>query len=162
MKGRKPTSENVVPMRDDAIAAGHNAEERARAKLAEVERLLEPYAISSDLRAVFRRLALPLCHPTRDRLNDGNLFMFIQLCRVVLRHERLLVFIEEEGEVYSSDTRNGIQHKTRPEVGQVNETFRQIRALGNEFGMTPAAERALTGGGQLGFNFGEGGADFLT
>lgn len=61
--------------------------------------------------------------------------------------------MEELGETYESETRNGKQIKSRPEVAQLNETFRQIRALANDFGMTPAAERGLSGSGQLGFSF---------
>ncbi|MFQ1702355.1 P27 family phage terminase small subunit [Loktanella agnita] len=91
----------------------------------------EPDDLGADLRAVFRRLALPLCHPTRDRLNPANIFMFTQLARVVLRHEKLLVAIED-GETYASKTRDGAQEKAKPEVAQVNETFRQIRALAGE------------------------------
>ena len=38
-------------------------------------------------------------------------------------------------------------------MAQLNETFRQIRGLANDFGMTPAAERGLSGAGQMGFSF---------
>ncbi|MFP3385757.1 hypothetical protein [Tritonibacter sp. SIMBA_163] len=37
----------------------------------------------------FDRLALPLCHPTVDRLKPSNVMMFKQLCKAVLRFERL-------------------------------------------------------------------------
>lgn len=158
MKGRRPAGEGaVVPMRDDG-AAGHNLEERARARMLE----LEPDDINPAHREIYRRLALPLCHPTRDRLNEGNIFMFHQLVRVVARHERLLIEIED-GETYVTKTRDGEQHKARPEVAQVNETFRQIRALAGEFGMTPATERSLGTGGQMGFNFPDpAAAEYLT
>lgn len=153
MKGRRPEGSGaVVPMRDDA-APGHNLEERARARMLE----LEPDDLNPDHRETFRRLALPLCHPTRDRLNPGNIFMFHQLVRVVARHERLLIAIED-GETYTTKTRDGEQQKTRPEVAQVNETFRQIRALAGEFGMTPATERSLSSSGQFGFNFPDDGS----
>lgn len=148
MRGRKPNGDGaVVPMRDDGDL-GHNLDDRAQARMIE----LEPDDLNPDHREIYRRLALPLCHPTRDRLNEGNIFMFHQLVRVVARHERLLIAIED-GETYESETRDGVQYKTKPEVGQVNETFRQVRALAGEFGMTPATERSLAGSGQLGFNF---------
>ncbi|MEL7513661.1 MAG: P27 family phage terminase small subunit [Pseudomonadota bacterium] len=148
MRGRKPNGDAaVVPMRDDGDL-GHNLDDRAQARMQE----LEPGDLNPDHREIYRRLALPLCHPTRDRLNEGNIFMFHQLVRVVARHERLLIAIED-GETYESETRDGVQYKTKPEVGQVNETFRQIRALAGEFGMTPSTERSLAGSGQLGFNF---------
>ncbi len=135
-------------MRDDDAAGGHNLDARARERMAE----LEPADITPKLREIYRRLALPLCHPTRDRLNPGNIFMFLQLVRVVARHEALLVAIED-GETYTVETRDGNQQKAKPEVAQVNETFRQIRALAGEFGMTPATERSLSAPGQLGFQF---------
>lgn len=159
MRGRKPNSEpSVVPMRDDGVA-GHNLDERARERMLK----LEPVDLTPSLREIYRRLALPLCHPTRDRLNEGNIFMFTQLVRVVARHERLLVAIED-GETYTTKTRDGFQEKAKPEVAQVNETFRQIRGLAGEFGMTPAAERSLAGAGQMGFNFSnpDGSEDYLT
>ena len=156
----EPTTSNlfeaaVVPMREDGAPA-HNLDERAKARLAE----LEPDDLTPETRAIFRRLGLPLCHPTRDRLNEGNIFMFMQLVRVVARHERLLVAIED-GETYTTKTRDGEQQKAKPEVAQVNETFRQIRALAGEFGMTPATERSLNGPGQMGFNFQDDGG-YLT
>jgi len=160
MKGRKPNEEQtVVPMREDGEASSHNLDERARARMLE----LEPENINPEHREIYRRLALPLCHPTRDRLNPGNIFMFHQLVRVVARHEALLVAIED-GETYATKTRDGVQHKAKPEVAQVNETFRQIRAVAGEFGMTPATERAIAAPGQLGFNFPEldSAEDYLT
>lgn len=160
MKGRKPNADqNVVPMREDAVGASHNLDERARERMLE----LEPEDINRKHREIYRRLALPLCHPTRDRLNAGNIFMFHQLVRVVARHEALLVAIED-GETYTTKTRDGTQQKAKPEVAQVNETFRQIRALAGEFGMTPASERSLSAPGQLGFNFPapDGAEDYLT
>lgn len=58
----------------------------------------------------------------------------------MVRHERLTLELEELGETYESETRNGKQIKARPEVAQLNETFRQIRALANDFGV--AEQRA--------------------
>lgn len=157
MKGRRPEGGGaVVPMRDDGAPA-HNLDERARARMAE----LMPDDMREAHREIYRRLALPLCHPTRDRLNEGNIFMFHQLVRVVARHEKLLVAIED-GETYETKTRDGAQRKALPEVAQVNETFRQIRALAGEFGMTPATERSLSAGGQLGFDFPDGSGAYLT
>nr|WP_170540939.1 P27 family phage terminase small subunit [Ruegeria arenilitoris] len=148
MKGRRPEGSGaVVPMREDGVDQ-FNLDERARERML----ALEPDDLNPAHREIYRRLALPLCHPTRDRLNEANIFMFHQLVRVVARHERLLIALED-GETYTTKTRDGEQQKTKPEVGQVNETFRQIRALAGEFGMTPATERSLAGGGQLGFNF---------
>lgn len=156
-RGRKPEQDVVVPLADDGVQP-HNLEERAKARLDE----LRPEGMQSELRWVFDRLALPLCHPTVNRLTPVNVFMFQQLCRAVLRHERLIVELED-GETYVSEGRQGKQIKSRPEVAQLNETFRQIRGLAGEFGMTPSTERGLKSGQQLGFDFPEeAGREYMT
>jgi P27 family predicted phage terminase small subunit len=153
MKGRKPNSENVVPLTGDRPAANFDAFAAQRS------RELRPDDLPFDVQAIWDRLAPTLCHPTRDRLNEANAFMFEQLCWITSRYERLRLDVRENGETYTTETRNGEQQKSRPEVGQLNETFRQIMTIARDFGMTPASERGLKSGGQLGFDFG-GEADF--
>ncbi|MCJ8139504.1 P27 family phage terminase small subunit [Falsirhodobacter halotolerans] len=153
-RGRRPNESSVVPLKDDGVS-GHNLQERAHAKAAQ----LRPEGMIDKVRWVYDRLAPPLCHPTKDRLNEVNIFMFVQLCRSVVRYEEYIVLLEELGETYLSKGRAGDQLKSRPEVAQLNETWRQIRALASDFGMTPAAERALGASAQLGFRFGEGDSD---
>jgi P27 family predicted phage terminase small subunit len=155
MKGRKPAQDVVVPL-TSAGDAGFNLQERALARSAQ----LRPEGLVDAVRWVYDRLAPPLCHPTKDRLNEVNVFMFVQLCRSIARYEYYTVQLEELGETYVSKGRAGDQIKARPEVAQLNETWRQIRALGSDFGMTPAAERGLKATGQLGFSFGDGVDDF--
>ena len=155
-KGRKPAESLIVPLREDG-APGVNLQERAFARAAE----LRPEGLLDQVRWVYDRLAPPLCHPTKNRLNETNVFMFVQLCRSVVRYEAYTTLIEELGETYTATTRSGNQIKSRPEVAQLNETWRQIRALASDFGMTPSSERGLTTGGvQLPFNWGEGADDF--
>ncbi|WP_353429272.1 P27 family phage terminase small subunit [Paracoccus denitrificans] len=154
-RGRRPAESAVIPMREDGDA-GHNLQARAIARAAQ----LRPEGLLDKERWVYDRLAPPLCHPTKDRLNEVNIFMFVQLCRSVVRYEDYQLLLAELGETYTAKTRNGDQIKSRPEVAQLNETWRQIRALASDFGMTPAAERALGAQGQLGFSFGEGDDDF--
>lgn len=149
MKGRKPNNENVVPLTGDRPAANFDAFAAQRS------RELRPDDLPFDVQAIWDRLAPALCHPTRDRLNEGNVFVFEQLCWITSRYERLRLDVRENGETYTTETRNGDQQKARPEVGQLNETFRQIMTIARDFGMTPAAERGLKSTGQLGFGFGE-------
>lgn len=151
MKGRKPSSDNVVPLTENEGRGGANFEARALQRARE----LKPHDLPMLVSAIWDRLAPPLCDPRKDRLNPSNVYMFEQLCWTVERHERLRVDVCDNGETYESETRNGTQLKSRPEVGQLNETWRQIRALASDFGMTPSADRGLQGGGQLGFQFNE-------
>jgi phage terminase small subunit len=153
MKGRKPNSDSVVPFTGESRVANFDAVAAAKA------RELKPEGLTFSESAIWDRLAPALCHPTRNRLNDGNVYMFQLLVQTIDRHERLRVAVSDEGEIYESETRNGKQLKSRPEVGQLNETWRQIRGLAGEFGMTPASERAMKNAAQLGFDF-EGDDDF--
>lgn len=154
-RGRRPSESAVVPMREDG-ESGHNLQARALARAAE----LRPEGLLDEVRWVYDRLAPPLCHPTKNRLNELNVFMFAQLCDSVVRYQNYKVLLAELGETYESVGRAGKQYKSRPEVAQLNEAWRQIRALASDFGMTPAAERALGAQGQLGFNFGDDDDDF--
>lgn len=147
MKGRKPESNNVVPLTGEQRITNFDAFAAQRA------RELRPDDLPLTVRAIWDRLAPPLCHPLKARLNEANAFMFEQLCWTVERHERLRLDVREGGETYETETRNGTQQKSRPEVAQLNETWRQIRALASDFGMTPSAERGLSASGQLGFDF---------
>ena len=157
-RGRNPEQEVVVPMTEDGVQL-HNLDERAKMRLEE----LRPEGMPDQLRWMFDRMALPLCHPTVDRLTPVNGFMFMQLCRAIVRHERLILELDELTEIYESHGRQGVQIKSRPEVAQLNETFRQIRGLAGEFGMTPSTERSVTGGKQLGFKFADlPGEEYLT
>lgn len=155
-RGRKPAESLVVPLREGGDV-GVNLQERAFARAAE----LRPEGLLDQVGWIYDRLAPPLCHPTKNRLNETNVFMFVQLCRSVARYETYTTLLDELGETYTTVTRSGNQLKSRPEVAQLNETWRQIRALASDFGMTPAAERGLAGAvGQMGFDFGEGADDF--
>jgi len=151
MKGRKPSSENVVPLTDNPEEKGANFEARALQRAAE----LKPEGLPWSVSVIWDRVAPPLCDPRKNRLNESNVYMFGQLCWTIDRHERLRVKLEN-GETYTTETRNGKQQKSLPEVSQYNETWRQIRALASDFGMTPAAERGLQSSGQMGFDFDDG------
>lgn len=155
MKGRKPSSENVVPLTDNPEAKGANLEARA----AQTARELKPEGLPWSVSVIWDRIAPPLCDPRKNRLNKSNVYMFEQLCWTIERHERLRVKLET-GETYESETRNGVQQKNLPEVSQYNETWRQIRSLASDFGMTPASERGLQASGQMGFSFDDDGGDF--
>lgn len=148
MKGRKPSNENVVPLTGDKRVVNFDALAASKA------RELRPDDLPFEVRAIWDRHAPPLCHPTRARLHEGNAYMFEHLCWTIARHERLRLDVREGGETYETDTRNGKQQKARPEVAQLNETWRQIRSLASDFGMTPASERALRGNGQMSFDLG--------
>lgn len=151
-RGRKPSVGVVVPMKDE-VDSGHNLQARAIQRAAQ----LRPEGLSFEVRTIYDRLAPPLCHPSKDRLSEVTVFMFVQLCRSIARFEKLELILEEAGESYAPGKgRNGDQRRATPEAAQINVVWGQIRQLANDFGMTPVAERSLQGS-QLGFNFGGGG-----
>ena len=151
MKGRKPSSDNIVPL-TSTDGGGANFSARAIAR----SRELKPEGLPFSVSCIWDRIAPPLCDPRKSRLNESNAFMFEMLCYTIDRHERLRVEIADKGEFYENSGRNGKLEKARARTGQLNVTWDQIRKLGGDFGMTPAAERGLQGGGQLGFDFNDG------
>lgn len=48
-------------------------------------------------------------------------------------------FVAKEGRTYTTTGRHGLQHKTRPEVGQMNDLERRLRSSFGEHGLTPLA-----------------------
>jgi len=139
MKGRKPDNDAVVPLTDGVRYEDHEAAALAKAGA------LKPAGLDEDVSRVWDRIAPKVCHPTVDRLKPHMLETFVLMCKVLARYERLASYLAEfnVGETYVTETRNGVQWKSRPEVGQMNEAFRQFLTLARDFGLTPAAERGL-------------------
>lgn len=140
MRGRKPNVDNVVPLTgadDSERAARHDK------RAMEIARELRPRGLEDDVRKIWDRMAPRVCHPTVDRLHPQHVETFAIMCRALARYERLRLFLAQEGEVYATETRNGLQYKNRPEVGQMNEAFRQFLTLARDFGLTPSSERAI-------------------
>lgn len=151
MRGRKPQNSNVVPLTEDVRRLDFEASAKAKAKS------LKPRGLDRDVSKVWDRLAPCVCHPTVNRLAPHMVEAFVMLCRCIARHERLRTVMEGEGETYETQTRNGTQLKSRPEVGQMNESFRQALTLLRDFGLTPAAERGIRATSDQGdFDFNDG------
>src|SRR5690349_19666204 len=101
MKGRKPASDNVVPLTGDQPRRDFTAFSRNKASA------MCPEGLPFEVRAIWDKLAPPLCDPRRNRLDETNVYMFEQLCWTIARHEKLRVDIADKGETYESTTRNG-------------------------------------------------------
>ena len=148
MRGRKPNSSNVVPLTDRNAAVETQGEREARfARVAhEVAKSLRPRGLDEGTAKVWDRLAPRLAHPTVARLRPHFVESFVLMCQVRARYEALRAELAEDGEVYHSTTRNGTQWKSRPQVGQMNAAFAQFVTLARDFGLTPAADRAVSQG----------------
>ena len=133
-KGRKPEVGTVVPFKGDD---GFSVEERHRL---EAEKLC-PANLDDDLQEVWDRLAPELS--LRGRLKPHFVDVVEEYCRAIARMKKLRASLLKEGETYTTYTRNGEQIKTRPEVAQLNETWRQWRSIVGMLGLSPADERGL-------------------
>lgn len=141
MKGNKPKPTNVTPLRGDGSEA-----ERFEKQGNEIAAKLKPHFIDPDADMIWDRMAPALANPLVARLKPSTVESFKLLCNEIARMERLQVEIgfEADGEVYVTTTRNGLQHKARPEVAQINDTKRFALTIMRDFGMTPASERSVS------------------
>jgi len=132
-KGRKS---NVVdiPLHDEPQAVHY-----ARAK-----DLLPNDLLSGDEVKVWDRVAPSLA--MLGRLKPHFVDALCEYCRVVRRLADARKLMDDEEWVYITVGRNGEQHKSRPEVAQLNDDWRKWRSLVGEFGLAPAAERGMQSG----------------
>lgn len=143
MRGRKPDPKNVIPFRGDEASAS----DLRRAAVRKAVNRLRPKGLDEELRAEWRRVATILADPTVDRLKARYVDVILEYCRLCVRLRALYAaFATIEEETYEVDTRNGLQKKTDPRVGQRNETWRQWNSLRMELGLGPASERNLLPG----------------
>ncbi len=143
MKGRKPGPKNVIPFKGDQDSAA----DFRRAAIRRIVNQLRPKQLDDDLKAEWRRVATILADPTVDRLKARYVDAILEYCRLCVRLRALYGAFERiEDETYQAETRNGVQRKTDPRVGQRNETWRQWNSLRMELGLGPAAERNLLPG----------------
>lgn len=107
----------------------------------EAERLRPVDRLEEDELRVWDRIAPLLA--LHGYLNDLYLDTLVEYCRVVCKIDDLCKYLRKNKDTYQSDTRNGTQHKSRPEVGQLNECRRMLRSYVGDFGLTPAARKQL-------------------
>lgn len=161
MRGRKPESTNVVPLKGGDDTARFDASARAKA------RKLKPRGLDRAVSRIWDRLAPAVAHPTIDRLKPHMVESFRMLCEAVAEYEAYRAILARPeiyadgrvlppSETYEVETRNGRQIKSKPEVAQRNEAFRRVLTLLRDFGLTPAAERGVVAAASQGaFDFDE-------
>ena len=155
MKGAKPKSDSVIPLRgDDAqVYEKHWAAAVARAKE------LKPRGLAPAVQKIYDRLAPTLTHATKARLKEHNVDAFVELCVAKHHLESLRKKLDDPGfgwDYQPGSGRNGDLVKNRPEVARYNEAWRQYVKLASDFGMTPAAERGLATDNQPDLPFPDG------
>jgi len=105
-----------------------------------------PYGWRLDPRE--RHVAHLLAEPTVDRLKARFVDVIIEYCRATVRLRLLRETMPTINmEIYRVEAgRNGTQVKTHPYIAQINETWRQWRALVAMLGLSPADERNMIPG----------------
>lgn len=142
MRGRKPEPEtNVVQAnfaREDGLSAseGHKAEADSMA----------PTYFDEQQRQVWDEIAPFLV--SLGRLKPIYVRALAELCETVVMMNELRETIAVTGLTYRVKGRNGSQQKTRPEAARENEMWRRWRSLTAMFGLSPADQRSVSGGGQ--------------
>ncbi|WP_165744280.1 P27 family phage terminase small subunit [Pseudoalteromonas sp. Z9A6] len=76
-----------------------------------------------------------------NRFKPHYIRFFKEYCVVVARMEASVAYLEDQGWKYTTEGRNGIQHKTRPEVSQYNDDWRKFNSLINQLGGSPATDQ---------------------
>lgn len=137
VRGRKADPGNVVPMKSES---GVPFDEQC-ARMAED---LKPVDLTEREAAVWDRLAPQLA--MQGRLKAHFVDSVSEYCRALMRMKILREKLEDEGETYIVEGRNGAQIKSRPEVAQLNQTWSNWRNLTAALGLTPTDERGLAAG----------------
>jgi phage terminase small subunit len=78
-----------------------------------------------------------------DRLKPHFVPAFTEFCIVSAKLRAARQKLDDEEWTYVTETRNGTQHKSRPEVSQLNDDWRKWRSLVGEFGLAPQSEKGL-------------------
>ncbi|WP_158963923.1 P27 family phage terminase small subunit [Chachezhania sediminis] len=130
MRGRKPTLDNVVPMRGDVPKP-----------------VPEPHDLMSEsAKQVWERLAPELVR--KDRLEPIWEDTFAAYCEAVADVVELTSNITLEGRTYTVRTRNGLQQKKTANWQARQDALSNMRQLGALFGMSPVDDTRLANGAQ--------------
>lgn len=102
---------------------------------------LKPENLSTRASAIWDSLAPEMV--MLERLKSRFAPMFAEWCYQNAKIEELREWLEENGQMYDTTTRDGNQKKSHPYVAQVHEHWRQMLRLTEKFGLTPADEKSL-------------------
>lgn len=133
-RGAKPDLNNVIGL------PLHKEPESAHKAISES---LRPARLDDDERGVWDRLGPYLA--LLGRLKPHYADAFAEYCVITVRIRKARKYLDDEDWTYITTSRNGTQHKSRPEVAQLNDDWRKWRTLVGEFGLAPCAERGVKG-----------------
>ena len=135
MAGRKP--ENVVSLH--GAMDKYHALPEAGTKAVKPSDLTMPDVVRrrASARAAWKTITERLAQ--LELLDKVDAYSIAITCGQWADYVELRKFIAENGRTYQTEGRHGLQLKTRPEVGQLNDLERRLRASFGEHGLTPLA-----------------------
>lgn len=129
----------------ESAIARHPKFEEAQAASAENDQLhkdrakqMKPRGLTRDEKKVWDRIAPELSR--LGRLRPHYVDFIEQYCVVKVRMDDLRSFLDDEDWSYATSGRHGIQHKSRPQVAQLNDDWRKWNSLVAQLGLSPATE----------------------
>jgi hypothetical protein len=111
------------------------SDEEAQAKALE----LRPKGLSAAERKIWAEDIPDLIKLGRVKRHHRQFFR--QYVIVVARIDRLNRFLSKEGWTYTTEGRNGIQNRARPEAAQLNDDWRKLNSMINQVGGSPATDQ---------------------
>jgi P27 family predicted phage terminase small subunit len=140
MAGRKPA--NVVALHG-RMSAYKALPDAGAGKSVDPDDLTMPQIVRSNpsARAAWKRITEALAD--RDLLDKLDAESIAITCLQWADYVELRKDIATNGRTYTTEGRHGTQQKTRPEVGQMNDLERRLRASMGEHGLTPLSRIRL-------------------
>lgn len=99
---------------------------------------LMPAELNEDERRVWLRLAPELSK--HSRLKRHFIDFIAEYCIVKVRMDGWRNYLDKNEWSYITTGRHGEQHKSRPEVAQLNDDWRKWNSLVAQIGLSPATE----------------------
>ena len=115
-----------------AAAAENEASHKNRAKE------LMPRGMTTEEKKVWNRLAPELSK--LGRLKNHFVDFIQEYCIVKVRMDSIRSDLDTREWTYVTTGRHGMQHKSRPEVAQLNDDWRKWNSLVAQLGLSPATE----------------------
>ncbi|WP_339617215.1 P27 family phage terminase small subunit [uncultured Gilvimarinus sp.] len=136
MAGRYKGESNIAthPAFDQGAAASAENDEYHAGRAKD----LMPKKMATAERAVWRRIAPELSK--LGRLKPHFVDFVQEYCIVKVRMDETRCSLDKNDWTYVTVGRHGAQHKSRPEVAQLNDDWRKWNSLVAQLGLSPATE----------------------
>jgi P27 family predicted phage terminase small subunit len=132
-----------IPAQSNVVEFPNSGEKKelTDAEVKKQSRSARPRSLSKDEQQVWDRVVPEMIRA--GRFKPLYIEFFKNYSIVVARMELFLEYLNKDGTgwKYSTEGRNGVQHKTRPEAAQYNDDWRKWNSMINQMGMSPATDQ---------------------